>query len=110
MHKALLFFWSYMRSRELQLREREIVFLVVHEISDDYHPIAGPPEETFEISLYVKSRFYFGALRQISVGILSLCTSDWLLRHFAKKLALRLISVEFGSATSYLRSERSLLR
>ena len=85
-------------------------FLVVHEISDDYHPIAGPPEETFEISLYVKSRFYFGALRQISVGILSLCTSDWLLRHFAKKLALRLISVEFGSATSYLRSERSLLR
>ena len=67
MHKALLFFWSYMRSRELQLREREIVFLVVHEISDDYHPIAGPPGEIFEISLYVKSRLYFGALRQITL-------------------------------------------
>ena len=54
-----------MRSRELQVREREIVFLVVHEISDDYHPIAGPPGETFEISLYDKSVHDFGALRQI---------------------------------------------
>ena len=43
------------------------VFLVVHEISDDYHPIAGPPGEIFEISLYVKSRLYFGALRQITL-------------------------------------------
>ena len=60
----VLFFWSYMRSRELHLREREIVFLVVHEISDDYH-LAGPPGEIFEISLYDKSVHDFGALRQI---------------------------------------------
>ena len=36
--------------------------MVVHEISDDYHPIAGPPGEIFEISLYVKSVVHFGAL------------------------------------------------
>ena len=43
-----------MRSRELQVREREI----------DYTPIAGRPGEFLEISLYVKTRVRFGALRQ----------------------------------------------
>ena len=34
-------------------------FLVVHEISDDYHPIAGPPGEMFEKFCSTSYSLYF---------------------------------------------------
>ena len=44
--------------------DRSLQLLFFGCTSDDYHPIAGPPGEIFEISLYVKSRLRFGALRR----------------------------------------------